>query len=200
MEVFTAYYHKLIHLNFKALCPNMVAARIISHEDNFVVQQAVEPTRSASCVLEKISASLQGGIDAKFDKFLFVLANHNDLFCTTLAEQIKRDLLKSTIGKSQGMYGSYVCMNANLLALTYIVITSLTLEQPSYLNGKEYVPFMHGYFLIENMFHIIAVASTTTATAAVLPMHQDCQNCSEKFTGYIIINSILIIDWCNSKM
>ena len=100
LEVFTTYYSKLIHLNFKSLCPALITARIISIEDNEIVQQAIEPSISASRILDTISASLQGGTDAKFDKFLSVLENHSDIFCTALAEQIKRGLLSSTTGKS----------------------------------------------------------------------------------------------------
>ena len=98
MEVFTAYYSKLTNVNFNALCPDLVAARIISHEDSHVVLHTVEPSKAASYILEKISASLHGGTDAKFDKFVSVLEERNDLFCTELAEKLKRDLLKNTAG------------------------------------------------------------------------------------------------------
>ena len=100
LEVFTAYYDKLIHLNFKTLCPHMVTARIISSEDNQIVQHTVESSKVASHVLEKISASLKGGTSAKFDSFISILENrmHDDSFCTTLVEQIRKDLLKSTTG------------------------------------------------------------------------------------------------------
>ena len=99
MEVFTAYYVKLTHVNFKALGPHLVTARIISCEDNYIIQQTIEPSKVASHVLEIIFASLQGGADAKFDGFLSVLENHDDSFCTPLAEKMRRDLLKSTTGK-----------------------------------------------------------------------------------------------------
>ena len=98
MEVFTVYYSKLTNVNFKALCSDLVAARIISHEDSHVVLHTVEPSKAASYILEKISASLHGGTDAKFDKFLSILEKRNDLFCTELAEKMKKDLLKNTAG------------------------------------------------------------------------------------------------------
>ena len=63
------------------------------------MQRVIGPFKSAYHILETISASLQGGTDARFDK-LSVLENHNDLFCMALAEQIKGDLLNSTTGKS----------------------------------------------------------------------------------------------------
>ena len=97
--MFTNYYYKLTHLNFKTLGPHLVTARIISHEDNYIVQQTIEPSKAASHVLEIISASLRGGTDAMFDEFLSVLEHHNDLFCTPLAEEMRRDLLKSATGK-----------------------------------------------------------------------------------------------------
>ena len=97
--MFTTYYERLTHLNFKTLGPHLVTARIISHDDNYIVQQTIEPFKVASHVLEIISASLQGGTDAMFDEFLSVLENRNDLFCTPLAEEMRRDLLKSATGK-----------------------------------------------------------------------------------------------------
>ena len=98
MEVFTVFYDKLIHLNFKALCPHLVTATIISYEDVHIVQHTVEPFKAASHVLEKIFASLRGGTDATFDKFLCILEDSNDLFCTSLAKQMRSDLLKNTTG------------------------------------------------------------------------------------------------------
>ena len=98
MEVFTAFYDKLIHLNFKALCPHLVTATIISYEDVHIVQHAVESFKAASHVLEKIFASLRGGIDAIFDKFLCILEDSKDLLCTSLAKEMRSDLLKSTTG------------------------------------------------------------------------------------------------------
>ena len=98
LEIFTTYYEKLTHLDFKVLCPHLVTARIISHEDSYVVQQMIEPSKAALHILGKISASLQGGTDVKFDKFLSVLQNYDDSFYITLAKQIRKDLLKSTKG------------------------------------------------------------------------------------------------------
>ena len=99
MEVFTNNYYKLAHLNFKALGPHLVTARVINHEDDYIIQQTIEPSKVAAHVLEIISASLQGGTDAMFDKFLSVLENHNDLFCTPLAEEMRRELSMSATGK-----------------------------------------------------------------------------------------------------
>ena len=78
----------------------MVTARIISAEDNRIVQHTVESSKVASHVLEKISASLEGGTGAKFDSFLSILENqmHDDSLCTSLVEQIRKDLLKSPTG------------------------------------------------------------------------------------------------------
>ena len=99
LEVFTAYYERLTHLNFKLLGPYLVTARIINHDDNYIVQQTIEPLKVASHVLEIISASLRGGTDAMFDNFLSVLEHRNDLFCTPLAKEMRRDLLKNVAGK-----------------------------------------------------------------------------------------------------
>ena len=98
MEVFTTYYSKLVHPDFKTLYPYLVTARIISHDDVSIVQDTVGPSKVASHILGKISASLQGGTDARFDGFLSILENHHDPFCTSLAKQMRGDLLKSTTG------------------------------------------------------------------------------------------------------
>ena len=98
LQVFIACYSKLTCLNFKALCPELITARIISIDDSHVVQHTVKPSIVASHVLGKIYASLKGGTDTKFNGLLSILENHNDSFCTTLAKQIRSELLKSTAG------------------------------------------------------------------------------------------------------
>ena len=79
MEVFTAYYEKLTHLDFKALAPHLVTARIINHKDNQFIEDTVEPSKAACRVLGKISTSLLVGIADMFDEFLSILENC-DLF------------------------------------------------------------------------------------------------------------------------
>ena len=101
MKVFTDYYYKLTRLDFKALCPLLITAGIISLEDGHVVQHTVEPSKQALHVLEKISNSLKGGMDAKFDNFLSVLENYGDHFGLALARQIREGLLKRETGKSK---------------------------------------------------------------------------------------------------
>ena len=98
--MFTDYYSKLIRLNFKALCPHLVTAEIISIEDNQIVQNTVEPSRAASYVLEKVDSSLKIGVDDVFDRFLSTLENCDNLAYRKLAKQMKEDLLKITIGKT----------------------------------------------------------------------------------------------------
>ena len=101
LKVLTDYYYKLTHLDFKALCPLLVTARIISLEDDRVIQHIVEPYKQALHVLEKISNSLKGGMDAKFDDFLSVLENYDDHFGLALARQIREGLFKEETGKSK---------------------------------------------------------------------------------------------------
>lgn len=67
LEVFRSYYCRLIYLDFKLLCPHLVTARIISY--SHVVLHTLEPSRAASHILEKISTSLQIGINSMFDEF-----------------------------------------------------------------------------------------------------------------------------------
>ena len=96
LNIFIAYYDKLIHLNFKALCPHLVTAKIISIEDSNTVQHTIE---SSEAVLKKIYSSLQGGTDATFDAFLCILEDSNDLFSTELCKHMRTDLFRSTNGK-----------------------------------------------------------------------------------------------------
>lgn len=123
LEVFYANYYKLIHLNFKALCPHLVNAKIISDEVSRDVLLQKDPTKAASQILEKISDSLKGGMDVVFDDFLSILEN-NDLFCTRLAEEIRRDLLNNANGKT------LIRMFAVLIPLCFIAITLPVVKQP----------------------------------------------------------------------
>lgn len=75
-----------------------MTAKIINHEDIEFIQNTVEPAKAASHVLKQISASLQGGTDAKFDQFLSILENKGDLFFAALAKEMKKDLSENTTG------------------------------------------------------------------------------------------------------
>jgi len=96
--VFDNYYERLIYLDVKALCPQLVAAKIISHEDNQIVQHTVEPSKAASHVLRKIYISFRMGICDTFDEFLSILEKHDNLTCNILADQMRKDLLKNKTG------------------------------------------------------------------------------------------------------
>ena len=97
--MFTAYYEKLTRLDFKALGPHLVTARIISSEDNQMIQHTVELSKAACDVLGKISTSLLIGIDDLFDEFLSILESCDDLLVNVrLAEQMRRDLINITTG------------------------------------------------------------------------------------------------------
>ena len=90
--MFTAYYSRLIHLDFKRLCYQLLTAKIIDYQDIDIIQGMVERSKAASHVLGKISTSLQVGMDELFLRFLSVLENHDDLICAQLAKEIRRDL------------------------------------------------------------------------------------------------------------
>ena len=98
LEVFTAYYEKLTHLDFKALGPHLVTARIINHEDNQFIQNTVEPFKAICHVLGRISTSLHIGVGDTFDEFLLILENCDLLINQRLAEQMRRDLFNTTTG------------------------------------------------------------------------------------------------------
>ena len=89
---------KLTHLDFKALAPHLVTARIITHTENQSIEDTVESSKAACHVLGKISTSLLVGIADMFDEFLSILANCNLLINRRLAEQMRRDLFNTTTG------------------------------------------------------------------------------------------------------
>ena len=98
LEVFTAYYYRLTHLNFMALHPHLVTAKIINHEDSQIIQHTVESSKVAFHILEKIHTSLQVGIGDVFDEFLLILEKCDDIICVKLAEHMRKDLLNSRNG------------------------------------------------------------------------------------------------------
>ena len=98
LEVFTAYYSRLSLLNFRTLYPHLITAEVISREDCQIVKRTDESAKVALCILNKISTSLRVRTDDKFDKFLSILEVHNDFACTSLAKEIRTDLLKSPTG------------------------------------------------------------------------------------------------------
>ena len=107
LKVFTTYYEKLTHLDFKALGPHLVAARIISHEDNQFIQQTVESSRVACHVLDKVSTSLHAGVGDTFDDFLSILVSCDDsILNIELAEHIRRDLFNTTSGIVSNSYSA----------------------------------------------------------------------------------------------
>ena len=93
--MFTDYYSRLCNLNFEALYPALISAKVINHDDGPVIQKATYPSR---IILDKIFASLEAQCVYKFDSFLSVLKNHDDIDCKHLADEMTRDLLKSTTG------------------------------------------------------------------------------------------------------
>ena len=98
LEVFTDYYDKLANLNFEGFRPKLVAARIISHEENQIIQRTIEPYRVASIVLDNIVRSLRAGVTLKFDKFLTILENDDDVCCNDIANQMRGELSENTSG------------------------------------------------------------------------------------------------------
>ena len=104
LEVFTAYYYRLTHLNFVTLYPHLVTAKIINHADSQIIQNTAESSKVAFHVLEKILTSLQVGIGDVFDEFLLILEKCDDIVCVKLAEQMRKDLLNSRNGTAWYSY------------------------------------------------------------------------------------------------
>ena len=96
--MFTDYYDKLANLNFDGFRPKLVATSVISHEENQIIQRTIEPSRVASIVLDNIVRSLRAGVTLKFDKFLTILENDEDVCCNDIANQMRGELSENTSG------------------------------------------------------------------------------------------------------
>ena len=83
LEVFNAYYYKLMCLDFGALSDNLIDAGILNSKD-------FESTKVKSCALEAINTSLQHGEDEMFDKFLLILRFSDCSICSSLAKEMER--------------------------------------------------------------------------------------------------------------
>lgn len=95
IEVLRAYYDSLCNLNFEALYPTLISAEVINIRECQVIKKEAYPIRM---VLDNIFVSLQMHHVDKFDRFLSVLKNHDDIDYSQLAEEMTSDLLKSTTG------------------------------------------------------------------------------------------------------
>lgn len=99
LEVFTNHYGKLQKvLPTKTLSGYFVSERIISFEEEQIIQQTAGQTQAASLVLRKVASSLQAGQTIIFDKLLSIMKNHGGLSCEELANQIRGELSKNTTG------------------------------------------------------------------------------------------------------
>jgi len=71
---------------FKEWSHYFVSARIITNEDNQIIQKTIQlPSQIASRVLDRIHQSLNIGMTDMLDKFLFIMEQHGDMSCVELA-------------------------------------------------------------------------------------------------------------------
>ena len=100
LEVFTDYYGRMATaVPFKELSCHFVSARIISSEENQIIQQTTKSSEISSFVLNKIYCSLQAGHTKVFDKFVSILHAHDNGSCVELANQMRGELSRGTAGK-----------------------------------------------------------------------------------------------------
>ena len=99
LEVFTNHYSKLQNtLPVKNLSGRFVSERIISFEEEQIIQQTVGQSQAASIVLRKIANSLQAGQKRNFVKLLIIMKDHGGLSCEELANQMREELSENTTG------------------------------------------------------------------------------------------------------
>ena len=73
-----------------------VASRIITFDEEHIIQQTAGQNEVASIVLRKIANSLQAGQTDSFKELLKIMENHGGLCCGKLADQIKAELSEDT--------------------------------------------------------------------------------------------------------
>ena len=96
-KIFIDHYAELsTALPFKDMASHFVSARIISTDDNHVIQHTAERSKIACLVLNKIYDSLKCGDEEKFDGFLFVMENNDDMCSLHMAEKIRLKLFPDT--------------------------------------------------------------------------------------------------------
>ena len=78
------------------MASHFVSARIISTDDNHVIQHTIERSKIACLVLNKIYDSLQCGDEEKFDGFLSVMEKYDNVCALHMAEKIKLKLFADT--------------------------------------------------------------------------------------------------------
>ena len=98
LEVLIDNYSKLIHLNFRAFCHDLVTVRIINADDNQNIQRTTDDHGVAALVLDKIDRSLKLGFTVLFESFLTILENVDDICCNKLANQMRGELSGNTTG------------------------------------------------------------------------------------------------------
>ena len=73
---------------------DFVSARIISTDENQVIQHTIEKPKIACLVLNTIKESLEIGDDEKFDKFLAIMEGYDDnVSAVHLAKEMKQNVL-----------------------------------------------------------------------------------------------------------
>ena len=104
----------------KSLTSYFVAEKIISFEDELVIQQTTRQSEAVSLVLRKITGSLEAGQTTSFDKLLIIMEQYGGISCEELANQMRQDLPQSkgtsatpdeTIVTSQNNY----CCTCNIV-------------------------------------------------------------------------------------
>ena len=99
LEVFTNHYSKLQNiLLVKNLSGHFVSERIISFEEEQIIQQTVGQSQAASIVLRKIANSLRAGQTRSFVKLLIIMKDYGGLSCEELANQMRGELPENTTG------------------------------------------------------------------------------------------------------
>lgn len=113
LKVFLDYYGNLstIALSFKNIASYFVSARIITTDDNQVIQNTKETPKIACLVLNKIKNLLEIGDKEIFDQFLNIMESHGDNVCVRLAKEIRLKLHPKTKEHESKWYPSMVALH-----------------------------------------------------------------------------------------
>ena len=136
LEVFTDHYSKLQNiLPINNLSGHFVSERIITFEEEQVIQQTVVQSQAASIVLRKIANSLKAGHTRSFDKLLSIMKDHGGLSCEELANQIRGELSKNTSGS---VTWSGICSVMYFLYYQPLIKCHLLAGEPVYYYNIQY--------------------------------------------------------------
>ena len=129
--MFTTNYSKLTNvLPIRSLTSYFVAEKIISFEDEQVIQQTVRQSEAVSVVLRKVAGSLEAGQTKSLDKLVTIMELYGGISCEELANRLRRELLQNNTTGINVM-SIKLCVSVFLCSLSEVDQSSAAQEDSS---------------------------------------------------------------------